>query len=190
MYGRRLRLDHEEIRRKYDEIAPRFDRLEALIERLGIPLYHEAIKSLVGMDLSPGMLQQARRRAGAATFGVELRVSEAETLPFEDDSFETVTSAMSTCTFIDPVAALREMGRVVRSDGRILLLEHGRSSNPWLARFQDWGAEAHARRLGCRWNQNPRDLVSAAGLRLISGRRVFFGIFHVLEAESRASRFD
>ena len=206
-YSTDVTLNTGEIREKYEAIAPEFDRLEALVERLGIrslrrslfsqaegrvleiaigtgkniPVYGDRVRHLVGVDLSPAMLAHARERARQAAFPVELREGDAMDLPFAAGSFDTVTSSLSTCTFPDPVAALREMRRVVASHGRILLLEHGRSSRPWLGRFQDWRAEAHARRLGCRWNQEPRSLVEAAGLRVITGRRAFFGIFHLLE---------
>ena len=60
-------------------------------------------------------------------------------LPYDDDSFDVVISAMSSCTFPDHAAAFREMERVGRPGGRILLLEHGRSSVGWIARHQDAG---------------------------------------------------
>jgi hypothetical protein len=63
-----------------------------------------------------------------------------------------------------------------------MLLEHGRSDREWLGRWQDRRADRHARTLGCRWNREPLELVRQAGLGLIATRRVFFGIFHVLEA--------
>jgi ubiquinone/menaquinone biosynthesis C-methylase UbiE len=56
-----------------------------------------------------------------------LLISLAEPLPFEDESFDTAVSSLSLCTFPDPVRALRQMARVCRADGRILLLDHGRS---------------------------------------------------------------
>jgi hypothetical protein len=74
------------------------------------------------------------------------------------------------------------MARVCRTDGRILLLEHGRSKQGWLGDWQDRKADRHALRLGCRWNREPLDLISQAGLTLISSQRTFLGIFHEIEA--------
>jgi len=195
------------VREKYEAMAPQFDRLEAPAEWLGlrslrrglfgrargavlevaigtgrnIPLYNERVERLTGIDLSPAMLEVARERAGRARFAVDLLEGAAESLPFQAATFDTVTSSLSTCTFADPVRALREMARVARPGGAILLLEHGRSGSRWLARFQDWRAEAHAKTLGCRWNQEPLEHVRDAGLRLVRARRVFFGVFHVME---------
>ncbi len=74
------------------------------------------------------------------------------------------------------------MERVRRPNGRILLLEHGRSDVGWLGRLQDRREEAHAERLGCQWNREPLELLRRAGLRPTSARRTFLGIFHEIEA--------
>ena len=108
---------------------------------------------------------------------------DAESLAFPSHTFDTVVSALTVCTFANPVAALREMARVCRADGRLLLLEHGRSDREWLGRWQDRRADRHAKTLGCRWNREPLELVRQAGLGVIAARRVFFGIFHVLEVK-------
>ncbi len=78
---------------------------------------------------------------------------------------------------------LREVARVCKADGRILLLEHGRSDREWLGSWQDRRADRHAEKLGYRWNREPLDLARQAGLNLIAAQRIFFGIFHVLEAQ-------
>jgi ubiquinone/menaquinone biosynthesis C-methylase UbiE len=89
---------------------------------------------------------------------------------------------LSTCTFPDPIQALREMSRVCRRDGRILLVEHGRSDRGWAARYQDRRAEAHARMIGCHWNREPLELVRQAGLQVTRADRRFLGVFHSIEA--------
>ena len=61
----------------------------------------------------------------------------AEKLPFEDDSFDTVTLTLVLCTVPDPPAALREIARVLKPGGRFLFLEHVRSEEPGLAKWQD-----------------------------------------------------
>jgi methyltransferase OMS1 len=106
---------------------------------------------------------------------------DAEHLGLPDHSFDTVVDALALCTFSNPVVVLREMARVCRREGRLLLLEHGRSDWEWLGEWQDRHAERHARRLCCHWNRQPLELVRDAGLTLRAARRAFFGIFHVLE---------
>ena len=128
------------------------------------------------------MMDIARKRAKDLLITLDIRSMDAENLSFEDDSFDTVVDTLSTCTFPDPVKALREMARVCRPNGKILLLEHGRSNRGWLGRIQDWRAESHARQLGCVWNKEPQDIVLEAGLYVISARRSFLGIFHTIVA--------
>jgi ubiquinone/menaquinone biosynthesis C-methylase UbiE len=114
---------------------------------------------------------------------VSFLLADAEALPLRDKSFETVVSSLTTCTFPDPVAALREMARVCRTGGKILLLDHGRSNREWLGRWQDRRDDRHARQLGCHWNREPLKLVRKAGLTVARAYRTFFGIFHVIEAK-------
>ncbi len=84
---------------------------------------------IIAVDLSLGMLSHARQRGVAKAV-----LMDATRLAFADGTFDTVVSTLGTCTFPDPVRALREMRRVCRPGGRILLMEHGRSDWPAIAR--------------------------------------------------------
>ncbi|MFC6718830.1 class I SAM-dependent methyltransferase [Natrialbaceae archaeon GCM10025810] len=118
----------------------------------------------VGVDLSPEMLANAEDRFDDLERGDNLLEMDAQNLAFPDDAFDTVVSSLSTCTFPDPVAALNEMNRVCKPDGRVLLLEHGRSDLGPIARFQDWRADAHYEKHGCRWNQDPLESLERSDL--------------------------
>lgn len=138
---------------------------------------------ITAVDLSERMLGMAHRKTIELKLTVQTQIMNAEKLEFEDGAFDTVTSALSTCTFPDPVQALQEMKRVCRRDGLILLLEHGHSSLPWFAKFQDRNVLPHYRQnAGCRWNQDPLDLVKAAGLQIQECKRFGLGMFHALIA--------
>ncbi|MFC4544045.1 class I SAM-dependent methyltransferase [Halosolutus amylolyticus] len=146
---------------------------------------------LVGIDVSPEMLGKARDRLDRLAIDGTLREMDAQDLAFDDDSFDTVISSLSTCTFPDPVAALEEMDRVCRPGGRILLFEHGRSDVGPIARFQDWRADAHYAQAGCRWNQDPLELLVAADLPVREVRNRALGIVTLVEARpSRDSLLD
>jgi len=128
-------------------------------------------------------LEVAQQKAAELNYPVQGKVMDAHKLEFPDASFDTVTSTLSTCTFPDPIQALQEMKRVCRTDGQILLLEHGHSSMSWLANYQDRRVLQHYQQhAGCRWNQDPLDLVRAAGLKVLSSRRFGLGMFHSIEA--------
>jgi ubiquinone/menaquinone biosynthesis C-methylase UbiE len=113
---------------------------------------------------------------------VDIQEGDAEYLRFADNSFDTVISALSTCSFTDPVAALKEMRRVCKPDGQILLIEHGRSSNGLFGWYQDKNFIQMIEQGGCRWNQQPHELVKEAGLKILSDDRSFFGILHCIKA--------
>lgn len=135
-----------------------------------------------GIDVSPDMLQRAAERHGDLVLGEDLREMDAQDLAFEDDSFDTVISSLSTCTFPDPQAALAEMNRVCRPDGRVLLLEHGRSSVGPIAKFQDWRADAHFEKHACRWTQEPLEIVEDSPLVIRDHWTALFGILTGIEA--------
>lgn len=140
------------------------------------------VAAVTAVDLSPQMLARARRRSERLGRDVDLRQMSAQALDFPDGSFDTVTTAMSTCTFPDPVAALREMARVARPGGRILLLEHGRSRVGWIGRFQDRRAERHYQAAGCRWNQDVLGIVADAGLTVEDIRTRTWGVITAVVA--------
>jgi ubiquinone/menaquinone biosynthesis C-methylase UbiE len=128
------------------------------------------------------MLSKAKRRADRVGLPGKFEVMNAEHLPLPDESFDAVVDTMSLCTFPNPVATLKELARVCRPSGRVLLLEHGRSDRAWLGGFQDRRAGKHAEPLGCQWNREPLQLVEQSGLRILHAERHFFGVFHLIEA--------
>lgn len=147
-----------------------------------IPFF-PAGSDITAVDLSPNMLEVARANAIKHNLNVNLAVMDAEQLEFPDGSFDTVVSALSTCTFPNPLKALDEIKRVCRPNGLILLLEHGHSSLPFLANYQDRHEYQHYQdHAGCRWNQDPLDLVQSSGIKVIRSKRNILGMFHSIEA--------
>jgi ubiquinone/menaquinone biosynthesis C-methylase UbiE len=142
----------ERVRRIYDESARRYDRQIGFFERLlfgggrewvcsqargevlevaigtgrNLPFYPKEVR-LTGVDLSPAMLEVARARARELGVEADLRVDDAQALPFPDESFDTVVITLSLCTIPDDREAVAEASRVLRPGGRLLLLEHVRS---------------------------------------------------------------
>ena len=206
-YGGPALVLKSEIRQKYEKFARWYDLMDGIPEVLGVRRlrrrllqqasgrvleiaigtgrnlrYYPKACKITAVDFSLAMLRVAQSRTNRLGLDIEFLVMDAEALAFSEQSFDTVVSSLSLCTFPDPAAALREMAGVCRPNGCILLLEHGRSDVEWLGRWQDRRADRHAMALGCRWNREPLDLVRRAGLKLIAAQRTFFGIFHLLEA--------
>jgi ubiquinone/menaquinone biosynthesis C-methylase UbiE len=144
----------ERIGRRYDEWAGGYDRTMRWFDRLLIPggrewlcegargrvlevgvgtgrnlPYYGPDVDLAGVDASAGMLalaEAATRRLGREA---DLRVGDAQALPFAEASFDTVVICLALCTIPDPALALREARRVLRPGGELRLLEHVRSPN-------------------------------------------------------------
>jgi ubiquinone/menaquinone biosynthesis C-methylase UbiE len=145
--------------------------------------YFPSGSEVTAVDLSKRMLDMAQQKAAVLNLNIQTQIMDAEKLEFADGRFDTVTSSLSTCTFPDPVQALQEMKRVCRRGGLILLLEHGHSSMRWLANLQDRNVLPHYQQnAGCRWNQEPLELVKAAGLNVVQNKRFGLGMFHAIIA--------
>jgi ubiquinone/menaquinone biosynthesis C-methylase UbiE len=138
---------------------------------------------VVGIDISPEMLANAEQQLADLGRDGSVQQMDAQDLAFPDDRFDAVISSLSTCTFPDPVAALQEMERVCAPDGSIRLVEHGRSDVGPLARYQEWRAEAHYEKTGCRWTQDPREVVAEAGLTVRDTGSGLFGTITTFEID-------
>ena len=123
-----------------------------------------AARRVTAFDLAPRMVAEARLRARQMEFEVALLAADAESMPFPDDCFDHVISAFGSCTFPDHVTAFREMVRVTRPGGEVLLLEHGRSSVTWIARRQDRNVQRVIERSACRNNRNVLSELADAGI--------------------------
>ncbi len=96
---------------------------------LNLPFYPPDVE-LTGIELSSEMLAIAKSRADEIGSGAELRLGDAQELDFPDASFDTVTCTLGFCTIPDPRRAAAEALRVLRPGGRLLALEHVRSTSP------------------------------------------------------------
>jgi ubiquinone/menaquinone biosynthesis C-methylase UbiE len=99
--------------------------------------YDRNIESLVVTEPEPAMLRRLQNKARDQAPLAKILRAPAEDMPFEDDTFDTVVSTLVLCGVDDQSRSLREMRRVLRPGGQLLFLEHVRSDDPALARFQD-----------------------------------------------------
>jgi ubiquinone/menaquinone biosynthesis C-methylase UbiE len=100
-------------------------------------LYPDSVTELVLAEPDPHMLKKLRPKVEEAGVDAEIVQAGAEDLPFEDSSFDTAVFTLVLCTVPDPAAALAEAARVLRPGGRLLFVEHVRSEDRGLARWQD-----------------------------------------------------
>ena len=190
------RSDQEAVTRRYDRNARFYDLYDKPMDLLGVgrrrkrllsqargrtlevgvgtgrnlPLYPFGVQ-LSGIDVSANMLAKAKHTAERRHVAVDLQLADAQHLPFPDGSFDTVTATCVFCSVADPVTGLREVARVVRSDGRVLLLEHVRPRNQVLGWIADRLNPLVSRLLGPDINRRTEDNVAAAGLDIVDVRR-------------------
>lgn len=164
-----------------------YDRAMAPLERAGIGRYRELLIAqaagrvieagigtganlryypesveLTGVDASPPMLAQAVRRAAALDRQVTLRQGDADALPVEDGSADTVVATLLLCSVPDVPTTLAEFARVLRPGGRLLLLDHVASSWAPVRGFQAVADRVTAS-AGERWRRRPLDDLPALG---------------------------
>jgi ubiquinone/menaquinone biosynthesis C-methylase UbiE len=137
---------------------------------------------LHGVDISEQMLRRARERADRVGREVQLQVADVEALPFADASFDTVTATCVFCSVGDPVAGLREVRRVVKPGGRVLLMEHVRPENPVLGKLFDLLTPVTRRLMGPELNRRTEQNVREAGLDPLQVRRD--GIWREIEVRT------
>lgn len=148
-WGRAFTAFYDRAMKSTEEAGMREIRREALAEAKGrtidigagtglnIELFPPEVSELVLAEPDPHMLKRLRVKLAESGREASVVPVPAEKLPFEDDSFDTAVFTLVLCTVPDPAAALAEAARVLRPGGKLLFVEHVRSENPGLARWQD-----------------------------------------------------
>jgi ubiquinone/menaquinone biosynthesis C-methylase UbiE len=154
-----MKPDSAAIRKRYDRIAPYFEGIEAMMEGLifkswrkrlwaqveghhilevGVGTgknfdYYPKNARITAIDFSEQMLKQAEQKRARKNSNVELELMDVQSLCFADNSFDTVICSFVFCSVPSPAKGLKELYRVCKPGGQVLLLEHVLSSNPVLA---------------------------------------------------------
>lgn len=132
---------------------------------LNLRHYPPSVATLTIVDPAELLPARVEERIAAAPFPVTRARLDAERLPFEDARFDTIVSTWTLCSIPDAVAALREVRRVLKPSGSFLFLEHGRSDDPSVARWQDrWNPIQRVVACGCNVNRPIDKMVADAGL--------------------------
>jgi phosphatidylethanolamine/phosphatidyl-N-methylethanolamine N-methyltransferase len=154
--------------------APRGRILEVGIGTgLNLPFYPPGTH-LVGIDLSEGMLRKAEEKVQDLRIeNLVLKVMDAAAMDFADDEFDATLATYVISAVPDPVAVLREMRRVTKPGGTIVILNHFRSKNPVMRRIEDALAPVCAH-LGWKTNLALTPLLESVGLTPEVTRRVNF----------------
>ena len=184
-----MKSDSAAIKKRYDRIAPYFDGMEAVMEGLffkrrrqklwaqvdghhilevGVGTgknfdYYPAGARVTAIDFSPKMLEQAAHNKNRKHTAVELNLMDVQSLYFADNSFDTVIGTFVFCSVPLPVKGLKELYRVCKPGGQVLLLEHVLSSRPLIAKVMNLINPAVVALVGAHINRNTVKNVKACG---------------------------
>ena len=129
-----------------------------------LPLYGPGVETLTLTEPEAPMARRLAKHLRERSETADLVEASAEQLPLPDAAFDTVVSTLVLCTVSDPLRSLREVWRVLKPGGRLLFIEHVRSEEPRLAKWQDRlnginRIVAH----GCNCNRSTLDVIKQAG---------------------------
>jgi ubiquinone/menaquinone biosynthesis C-methylase UbiE len=184
-----MKSDSAAIKKKYDRIAPYFEGLEAVMEGLffknwrkrlwakvdgyhilevGVGTgknfdYYPADARITAIDFSQEMLKQAAHKKARKHISVELHLMDAQSLSFADNSFDTVIGSFVFCSVPLPIKGLKELYRVCKPGGQVLLLEHVLSSKPVIAKIMNFMNPAIVALVGANINRNTIKNIKACG---------------------------
>jgi len=200
--------NHNPTRKRYNRIAFLYDLMDAPLEHLRFvswrPMVRGRIKGrkalevgvgtgknldyypddieITAVDLSPRMLKRAQKRAGRLGLDVRLLEMDAQCLAFPDNCFDTVFATFVFCSVPDPVQGLRELRRVCKPDGRLVVLEHVRPANKLLGIFFDVLNPFVVRMMGANINRKTVDNIKTAGWQIQTEKKLSSDIVRLIEA--------
>lgn len=166
------------IREQREKLVP---RAEGEVLELGVGgglnlAFYDPAKanSVTGVDPHPELRAIAQAAPRAEGLAVDIRAGEAENLPFDNASFDTVLCTFTLCSVRAPAAVLSEARRVLRPGGKFLFCEHGLSPDAGVSRWQR-RLEPLWKRLagGCHLTRPVTAAIEAAGFKLDEGRRFY-----------------
>jgi ubiquinone/menaquinone biosynthesis C-methylase UbiE len=184
-----MKSDSAAIKKRYDRMAPYFEALEAVMEGLffknwrkklwekvegyhilevGVGTgknfdYYPAGARITAIDFSQEMLKQAAHKKDRKNTSVELNLMDVQSLDFADNSFYTVIGSFVFCSVPLPLKGLKELHRVCKGGGQVLLLEHVLSSKPVIAKVMNFINPAIVALAGANINRNTVKNVKACG---------------------------
>ena len=141
---------------------------------LNLPFYSSAVKHLYAVDPSPELLAMTRKKVEGMTFPVDLRCESAERLSLDSGSVDTIVMTWALCTIPNPARALREMGRVLKPQGRMIFVEHGLSPDSGVGAWQNGLNPIWSRVTGgCNLNRKIDDLLISSGFNIVELRTAY-----------------
>jgi len=142
---------------------------------LNLPFYSSAVRHVYGIDPSVELQRMASKRASTLSYGVTFFQQSAEDpVPLRDSTIDTIVMTWSLCSIANPAAALQQMKRMLKPNGRLIFVEHGRSADARVTTWQDRITPMWKRiGGGCHLNRKIDDLIRAAGFHIAEQKNFY-----------------
>lgn len=145
--------------------------------------YYPKKTEITAIDFSSGMLTRARKKASKQKVSVVLIEMDVQRLDFPDNFFDTIFATFVFCSVPDPVAGLKELNRVCKPDGNLILIEHVRPENVILGFLFDVLNPLVVRMMGANINRRTLENIVKAGWNVRSKEKLHSDIVWWVEAE-------
>lgn len=178
----------ETIKKRYNRISGVFDLMEHIMKEewrkeliqqadgsvleVGVGTgtnlkYYSKEVQVTGIDFSPNMLKRAREKANRLPVDIQLLEMDIQNLEFPDNTFDTVISTCVFCSVPDPVQGLKEIRRVTKPNGKIIMLEHMRSENQIIGKFMDILNPIGLYFIGANINRTTIDNIHSSNMKIV-----------------------
>ncbi|SER06340.1 Methyltransferase domain-containing protein [Virgibacillus subterraneus] len=138
---------------------------------------------ITGIDFSSEMIMSAKRAASISQVKAKFIQEDIDELILEPNSFDSIVSTLSLCSYPDPIATLSKFNSWCRKGGIILLMEHGLSSNPLLSFTQKMIDPLHTKISGCHCNRNIDKIIGKSSLQVDQIERYWSDIIYLIRAK-------
>ena len=203
-----MKSDSLAIKQRYERIAPYFDGYQAIMEGLfyrrwrkklwakvdGLHIlevgvgtgknfdYYPVDAQITAIDFSPAMLKQAEHKKRRKAVAVTLNLMDVQSLCYADNSFDVVIASFVFCSVPLPQKGLKELCRVCKPDGQVLLVEQVISSRPLLASLMNLINPMIRRVMGANINRNTLKQVKSCGFSNVRIDADSSDVFKLIEA--------
>ena len=143
--------------------------------------YFRSGQQVVAIDISEKMLEKAQEKEASCKAAVELVRADVQMLGFSDSSFDSAVTSCTFCSVPDPVQGLKEIRRVMKPGGALLMFEHVRSDIFWMGPMMDL-MTGLSRKFGPDLNRRTRENIRKAGFRLTREVNVYLDMVKLFEA--------
>jgi len=146
-----------------------------------VPFYSKN-KNIAAIDLSPEMLKKAKKKAESLGATARFLEMDVQKLEFEDNSFDTILDTCVFCLVPDPILGLKEMRRVIRPGGRLLMIEHMKPGNFILGLIFDLLNPIVVRIAGANINRETIKNIESSGWIIKKEYNIFLDFVKLIEA--------